>query len=127
MPQSWEMNAKIMPFAVAACLLPALVGATPYDGVYRQTANAECALIGANGGAIRIASGIFYGVGMQCRMTRPVDVSGMNATLYTMECMGDGEQWTERAMLMPTPDQSGLYMIWDGYVFVYSLCPEGAP
>ncbi|MBQ1202696.1 MAG: hypothetical protein IIX61_02645 [Loktanella sp.] len=111
----------------SALLFPAIVASGPYDGVYRQTANAECALIGANGGSIRIASGIFYGVDMQCRMTRPVDVSGMNATLYTMDCTGEGEQWTERAMLMPTPDQNGLYMIWDGYVFVYSLCPDGAP
>ncbi|MFU8823394.1 hypothetical protein [Yoonia sp.] len=121
------MKHFLAPLVFATCLLPALLLAGPYDGVYRQTANAECALIGADGGSIRIATGIFYGVQMQCRMTRPVDVSGMNATLYTMECSGENEQWTERAMLMPTPDQQGLYMIWDGYVFVYSLCPDGAP
>lgn len=113
--------------ALAAYLLPSALLAGPYDGVYRQTANAECALIGADGGSVRIGSGIFYGVQTQCRMTRPVDVNGMNATLYTMECAAGDEQWTERAMLMPTPDGEGLYMIWDGYVFVYSLCPEGAP
>ena len=113
--------------APALCLLPATLLAGPYDGVYRQTSNAECALIGVNGGSVRIASGIFYGVETQCNMTRPVDVNGMNATLYTMECAAGGEQWTERAMLMPTPDGSALYMIWDGYVFLYSLCEEGAP
>ena len=109
------------------CLLPTAVLAGPYDGVYRQTANAECALIGADGGSVRIASDIFYGVQTQCLMTRPVDVNGMNATLYTMECTAQDEQWTERAMFMTTPDRNGLYMIWDGYVFVYSRCPEGAP
>jgi hypothetical protein len=113
--------------AVFVSVFPAVLSATPFDGVYRQTANAECALIGANGGSIRIASGIFYGVETQCQMTRPVDVNGMDATLYTMECAAEGEQWTERAMLMRTADGEGLYMIWDGYVFVYSLCPNGAP
>ncbi|WP_322890387.1 MULTISPECIES: hypothetical protein [unclassified Yoonia] len=113
--------------AILIGLLPAVLSAAPYDGVYRQTANAECALIGANGGSVRIAAGIFYGVGTQCQMTRPVDVNGMEATLYTMECVAEGEQWSERAMLMRTADGEGLYMIWDGFVFVYSLCPEGAP
>ncbi|WP_019953479.1 hypothetical protein [Yoonia vestfoldensis] len=113
--------------AVLIGLVPAVLSAAPYDGVYRQTANAECALIGVDGGSVRIAAGIFYGVETQCQMTRPVDVNGMEATLYTMECVADDQQWTERAMLMRTADGGGLYMIWDGYVFVYSLCPEGAP
>jgi hypothetical protein len=113
--------------AVLIGLVPAVLAAAPYDGVYRQTANAECALIGVDGGSVRIAAGIFYGVETQCQMTRPVDVNGMEATLYTMECVADGEQWTERAMLMRTADGEGLYMIWDGYVFVYSICEEGVP
>lgn len=113
--------------ALVAALLPCWAMADPYDGVYRQTANAECDLIGVDGGSVRIAAGIFYGVDTQCQMTRPVDVNGMNATLYTMECAGFGEEWTERAMLMPTADGDGLYMAWDGYVFVYSRCEGGAP
>lgn len=119
------MKSFLAVFAPAAALLPFAVWAAPYDGVYRQTANAECALIGADGGSVRIDDGVFYGVQTECRMTRPVDVNGMNATLYTMECAAQDEQWSERAMLMPTPDGEGLYMIWDGYVFVYSQCPEG--
>jgi hypothetical protein len=83
---------RFAPLLISAlCLLPAILLGGPYDGVYRQTANAECALIGVNGGSVRIASGIFYGVETQCRMTRPVDVNGMNATLYTMECSAEGQ------------------------------------
>jgi hypothetical protein len=127
LPHEWGMTRFLRLPAVLIGLVPAVLAAAPYDGVYRQTANAECALIGVDGGSVRIAAGIFYGVETQCQMTRPVDVNGMEATLYTMECVADGEQWTERAMLMRTADGEGLYMIWDGYVFVYSICEEGVP
>lgn len=113
--------------APVACLLPISLFAAPYDGVYRQSTNAECSTTDGDVGSVRIEEGIFYGVQTECRMTRPVDVNGMNATLFTMECAAQDEQWTERAMLMPTPDGEGLYMIWDGYVFVYSSCPKDAP
>lgn len=101
------------------------VAAGPFDGTYRQNANAECGLVGSDGGALRIAGGIFYGVEMQCRMSRPVDVVDMDATLYTMECSGEGQQWTERALLMKSAEnEGGLIMVWNGYAFKYSRCPE---
>ena len=121
------MNRFLRQSAVLIGLVPAVVAAAPYDGIYRQTVDADCALIGYDGTSVRIAEGVFYGVETQCQMTRPVDVNGMNATLYTMECAADGQQWTERAMLMPTADGKGLYILWDGYVFVYGLCPAVAP
>lgn len=98
--------------------------AGPYDGVYKQTANAECALVGVDGGSLRIAENIFYGVAMQCRMSRPVDINDMDATIYTMECSGDDQTWTERAIMMKDADDSGIYMIWDGYAFRYDRCKE---
>ena len=112
-------------FAYMLALVPMAVAASPYDGVYKQTANAECALVGADGGSLKIADGIFYGVEMQCRMTRPVNVVDMDALLYTMQCSGEGEQWAERAMLMkPADDKDGLIMVWNGYAFRYDACPE---
>lgn len=108
---------------LAAALLPALAMAGPYDGVYRQVANADCGLIGVDGGAIEIREGIFYGVETECRMTRPVDVVNMDATLYTMNCTGEGSNWTERAMVMEAAEDDGILMLWNGYAFKYSACP----
>jgi len=104
--------------------LPAILAANPYDGVYKQTANAECALVGVDGGAVKIEDNIFYGVEVECLMTNPVDISDMEATLFEMQCSGDSETWTERAMLMPDAEDTGLYMIWSGYAFRYDRCEE---
>ena len=104
------------------CAFPVLAG--PYDGVYKQTANAECSLVGADGGSLKIAENIFYGVEMECRMTKPVDINDMDATIYTMECSGADQIWTERAVLMNDASKTGLYMIWDGYAFLYDRCEE---
>lgn len=116
------------PVALVMALLPGLVLpglalAGPWDGIYRQAANADCALVGVDGGALQIADGIFFGVESQCFMTRPVDVVDMQATLYTMECVGAGSSWVDRAMVMHTAERDGIYMIWDGYVFRYDRCP----
>jgi len=110
--------------ALTMILAPVIAAATPYDGVYRQNANAECALVGVDGGALKIEDGIFYGVELECRMTRPVNVVNMDATLYTMACSGNDEIWTERAMLMNDAESGGIIMIWDGYAFRYSQCPD---
>lgn len=107
---------------VIFALLPTATLAGPFDGTYRQAANAECGLIGVDGGALKIEEGIFYGVEVECRMTRPVDVLNMDATLYTMQCSGEGQVWTERAMLMKPAEDDGLIMIWNGYAFAYDRC-----
>ena len=110
--------------ALLFAALPLAAGATPYDGTYRQAANAECGLVGVDGAAIKIDDGIFYGVGMQCLMARPVSVVDMDATLYTMECSGGGDVWSERAMIMHGPGDGSIFVIWNGYVFRYSRCPN---
>lgn len=107
-------------------LTPLAAIAAPFDGVYKQTANAECALVGADGGSLEIKDGIFYGVEVECLMTRPVNVLDMNAILYTMQCSGEGQNWTERAMLMEPAEDDGLIMIWNGYAFVYDKCEPPA-
>ncbi len=112
--------------ALAALTLPGLALAGPYDGVYRQAANADCGLIGVDGGAISIEDGVFNGVEMECRMTRPVDVVNMDATLYTMECSGEDQIWSERTLLMNAAAEGGLIMLWNGYAFRYDRCPDGA-
>lgn len=112
--------------AIAFSVLPSLGLAGPFDGVYKQTANAECSLVGVDGGSLEIKDGIFYGVETECRMTRPVNVVDMDATLYTMQCTGDDTVWTERAMLMDDKEADGLIMVWNGYAFRYDRCADAA-
>ncbi|MEY1557453.1 hypothetical protein AB3Y40_17635 [Yoonia sp. R2331] len=106
---------------IATCV-PGALAAGPYDGIYKQTANAECSLVGVDGGALEIREGIFYGVEVECRMTRPVNVIDMDATLYTMQCSGEDQAWTERAMMMKPAEGDGIIMLWDGYAFAYEAC-----
>lgn len=110
--------------AIAFATLPGLALAGPFEGVYKQTANAECGLIGVDGGALEIKDGIFYGVDVECRMTSPVNVVDMDATLYTMQCTGDDTVWTERAMLMDDKETNGVIMVWNGYAFRYDRCED---
>lgn len=114
-----------MRWAILLALMPGIAGAGPYDGVYRQAANVDCSLVGVDGGSLKIEAGVFYGVEMECRMTRPVNVVDMDATLYTMECSGGDQTWTERAMMMtPAGEDDGLIMVWNGYAFVYDRCED---
>lgn len=109
-------------FLCFLALCPTLALAAPFDGVYKQTANSDCGLIGVDGGSIEIKDGIFHGVEVQCRMNNPVNVIDMDAILYNMQCSGEGQVWTERAMLMNSAEADKLIMIWNGYAFVYEAC-----
>lgn len=120
------MTFKMLPAMFGAvALFPLVLAASPFDGVYRQTANAECALVGVDGGSIKIEDDIFYGVEVQCRLTNPVEIEDMNAMLYDMACTGEGSTWEERAILMQDAQKPGILMIWDGYAFRYDRCEEG--
>ncbi|WP_234992200.1 hypothetical protein [Roseisalinus antarcticus] len=55
-------------------------------------------------------------------MTKPVNVLEMDAILYTLECTGERDIWSERVMLMNAAEGDGVYMIWDGYAFRYERC-----
>lgn len=107
---------------LCALALPNIALAGPYDGVFKQVANADCGLVGVDGGAVEIKDDIFHGVEVDCNMTRPVNVVNMDATLYTMSCSGGDQVWTERAMLMRDKETDGLIMVWNGYAFVYDAC-----
>ena len=116
------MKCTLTKLTLGLALLPALLAASPYDGVYKQTANAECALVGVDGGALKIEDEIFYGVEVECRMTNPVEIEDMKATIYEMQCSGGDAAWSEQAILMPDAEDTGLYMIWSGYAFRYDRC-----
>ncbi|TNC49827.1 hypothetical protein FHG66_09945 [Rubellimicrobium rubrum] len=106
--------------ALGALIAPQLAAALPWDGRYRLSAEANCS---DEAGVLRIAEGVLHGVESTCRMTDPVDVLDLDATLYVMECSGEGETWTERAMLMDAAEGDGIYLMWRGYAFRYDRCP----
>lgn len=101
---------------------PALAG--PYDGLYRPdedwAAGWDCRTVGMDGGAIGVSGDAFRGVESLCRLTNPVAVRGMSATLYDADCAGEGETWNSRMMLMATRD--GLIVIEDGHASRLKRC-----
>lgn len=94
-----------------------------FDGTYRLSDGSDCSRVGKDGGALRVADGIFYGVETECRMTKPVQVRDMAGVLYDMECSGEGSLWSERALFL-TGANGGLILVWDGYAFSYPRCAE---
>ena len=101
---------------------PALAG--PFDGIYRPdqpfAEGWDCQSVGQDGGALAVQGDIFTGVENQCRLTNPVQVTGMDAVLYDAECAGEGETYSYRLMLMRLPD--GIAVIQDGSVSELLTC-----
>lgn len=108
---------------VAALALPGGARALDMDGTYLLSADGDCAAVGQDGGALRIADGVFTGVESRCEMTRPVKVRDMDAQLFDMVCTGESGTWEERAMVMRGAD-GGLILVWDGFAFAYERCPD---
>lgn len=126
MSDDFMKNSRWIGGLALATLLAGGAAAAPYDGTYRLSRDADCTKIGEEGGALRIADGLFEGIDSECRMTRPVDVVDMDATLYTMECSAGDTRWSERALLMRAAEDEGLIMLWDGYAFRYERCTAEA-
>ncbi len=87
-------------------LLCAAAEAGPYDGRYRPEQESgdtwDCKSIGIDGGAILITSGTFFAVGSRCALRNPVNVEGMDATLYDAICRAEADPWQRRIMIMKT-------------------------
>ena len=111
------------PILALLLAVPAAVQALPWDGTYRLSQGADCDRVGEEGGALRIGGGVFEGVGATCRMTEPVDVLDLDATIYVLDCEGEGETWTERAMFMRAAEGDAIFVLWRGYAFRYERCP----
>lgn len=109
--------------AVLALLASATAVSAEFDGTYRQAADSDCALVGVDGGALKIEDNVFYGVDSTCQMNDPVPVNDMDAVLYNMRCTSKEGDWAARAMMVHGAD-GGLIMVWDGYAFKYDSCPD---
>ena len=100
----------------ALLIAPTLVMAQGVDGLYRPDADWaedwDCRSVGQDGGAVEIRDGVFHGVEAQCKLTNPVSVRDMDATLYDAICTGEGESWQARLMIMDTAE--GIVTLRDG-------------
>lgn len=86
------------------------------DGRYRPAGAGgegwDCKSIGQDGGALAIANGAFLGVESRCSMQNPTALRDLDGMLFDMVCMGEGEAWTRRVIVMSTPN--GIAMIENG-------------
>ncbi len=106
----------------AMLLMLLLVGpASAVDGVYRPTNRETCPVLGDDW-RFEIERPFLYWHETTCEMTKPVNVNDMNATLYTLQCRGEGETWTKRALVMEHPTWM-VYLDNDG-AKTYHLCED---
>ncbi len=107
----------VLPFAVASA-------AGPFDGIYRPNhdfaVSWDCTSIGMDGGALAIQGQELFGVENRCELTEPVRIKGMNAILYNGICAGEGDEYSERIMLMKS--DHGVYVIQDGLALDLIRC-----
>lgn len=119
------MIPKIAQLIGAALMATAgAAGATPFDGLYQPAGSAwSCHLedLYMDGGAVGVMNGQLHGVESVCDLTNPTPVRDMNAVLYDLQCMGEGEPYTRRVMLMR--HQTGIFVIQNGFVADWRACP----
>jgi hypothetical protein len=111
--------------AAFAAFLAAPAFAGPFDGNYRPdqpwAETWDCVNVGVDGGALAIYSDVYTGVGNACRLSNPEPVDGMDAVFYDAECMGEGEVYEMRLMILRLAE--GIAIIEDGFVNQLKSCP----
>jgi len=98
----------------------ATASAHGYDGVYRFPGTQGCTFLGIDNGVIQIRRGVLSGTENDCRMTNPVEVRDMDATLYDLQCQGEGMGWQERAMIIRSGN--GVVIARRGYAQEFERC-----
>lgn len=92
-------------------------GAIALDGTYDLDCSAEMSdmRVTIEGDRIRFWE-------TRCRLTDPVNIRDMEgAVLYDAVCTGEGVDWTERMLLMPSMD-GGLIRLGRGVAVTYDRC-----
>jgi hypothetical protein len=103
-------------------VLASSVVAGPYDGLYAPSGfNWNCKDIGMDGGALAMKDDEFFGVENTCKLSNPVGVRGMSATLFDANCSGEGETSSYRMMFLRTG--TDLTVIANGYALLLERCP----
>lgn len=110
--------------AVCALFTPFAAMAGPFDGLYRPNfdwaESWDCTSVGMDGGAMAIDGDTLSGIDNPCTLSDPVEVRGLSAVLYDLTCAGEGEPYSQRAMIMTHP--FGVYVITDGQVLDWLRC-----
>ena len=122
------MLRSALPIALATFLaMPLAAQSIRYDGIWAIGDPSAC-VEGRDhvNFAYRIQNGEMTGLESSCFMTNPVEVRDMSATLYDMDCAGEGETWTFRMMLMIDRD-GALVRVTDGQALISPRCTGFAP
>lgn len=125
-----SLRAALLAMPVALVLPAVSAGAQDgqFDGDWATGDPMACDLSGndAVNFALRIRGDAFFGLETQCRMTNPVTVRDLGAVLYDMDCAGEGESWSYRALFMIDRDGQ-LVRILDGSAVIHPRCEVAAP
>jgi hypothetical protein len=110
-----------------ACSLaaPAIANSDAFDGRYfpQGAQGWDCTSIGMDGGALAVQGGHLYGVESKCKISMPVSVRGMDATLFDLQCSAEGEDYSERVLMGHSED--GIVIVRNlGNVAFLTRCPE---
>lgn len=97
---------------------------SPYDGTWTYLDASSCrpgsdAVVRVTGSEIRYYESL-------CRLSNPVPVRDMGATLYDADCAGEGETWQHRLMLMRTEEGQLLHLT-PGRAQLLNACPADSP
>jgi hypothetical protein len=101
------------------------VATTPFEGVYLPV-NADptkwdCQNISFEGGAVAIKGNWLIDIENTCELTNPSRVIGMKAFLYDGHCAIEGDEYSERIILMEQAN-GRIFVIRDGSVNMWKPC-----
>ena len=95
---------------------------TAFDGDWAMGDPAACVVGTDNANlALRIQNGALNFYESACALTNPTAVRGMEATLFDLQCNGEGETWSYRALFM-IDHQDALIFVQNGSVQILPRC-----
>lgn len=103
-------------FTLATPLLadPFYVGIWTYEG-------GNCDAPRSEGGALHVTATELWGTETHCQLTNPVNIRDLDGILFDLECMGEGDYFTER-MLFLAENDGRLTRHSRGYTNTYERC-----
>ncbi len=112
------MRVSVVGAVTALLLCASAASAQVADGVYNFINCSGAALEGQV--TVKGDKITFYE--SRCTLTNPEPVRGMTgAVLYDAQCTGEGTDWTDRMLLMPT-DSGEMIRVESGFALSYKSC-----